>query len=115
MVSDPTVLARALDHAVLIHVCRDRTLSYRARNEPIFNGVALPVYSVPDKTEAEMLVRTVGSVQYEEHPRMPGQPWRKINLDSKPFEPYLELTDLEEVTAKLDRVYAAILARRQAA
>jgi hypothetical protein len=94
-----------LDKPVLIHCCKDRTLTYRTRDEPIFNGVALPVYSVDSKEEAERLINTVGALQYEEHPLLPGRPWRKIDID---FKRHLEIEDLSAVTEKLDRVYKAI-------
>src|SRR3954462_15170001 len=94
-----------LDKPVLIHCCKDRTLTYRTRDEPIFNDVALPVYSVDSKEEAERLINTVGVLQYEEHPLLPGRPWRKIDID---FKRHLEIEDLSAVTEKLDRVYKAI-------
>jgi hypothetical protein len=90
-----------LSRPIKIHVCKDRTLSYRALDEPVFNGVALPVYSVATKEQAEALLTAVGCRQYEEHPQMPGRPWLKINLDLKRW---LELDDLPLVTAKLDQI-----------
>lgn len=97
-----------LDRPVIIHVCKDRTLSFRTKDEPVFNGVALPVFSVDTRAEAEMLVTAVGSLQYEEHPQLPGKPWRKISVE---FKQHLELDDLPYVAAKLRDVYTRMKER----
>lgn len=55
-----------LNRQVLIHCCKDKTLSYRTRDEPIFNGVAIPVFSVDSKAEADSLLLLVGRLQYVE-------------------------------------------------
>lgn len=87
-----------LDKKWLIHCCKDRTLTRRTRDQPIFNGVAIAVYSVDTEQEADELILLVCSRQYEEHPLIPGKPWYKINVD---FKRYLELEDLPTVTEKL--------------
>lgn len=94
-----------LKKAVLIHVCKDKTLSYRTRNQKVFNGVALPVYSVNSQHEAEQLILTVGSKQYAEHPQIPRRPWYKLSTGQFIFKRYLELDDLDEVTKVLDERY----------
>ena len=95
-----------LSRNILIHVCRDKTLSYRTRDEAIFNGVAIPVYSVNSKKEARELIVAVGRAQYDEHPLLPGQVWYKITLDgSLDFQRYLEVDDLVDVAVKLDKTY----------
>lgn len=54
---------------VLIHICKDGTISYRRRRgEPVFNGRALPVFSVADEEDARMLQVRFGSLQYRPHP-----------------------------------------------
>lgn len=95
-----------LDREVLIHVCKDRTLSYRTRKQKIFNEVALLVFSVDSVEEAKDLLTMVGRAQYEEHPLMPGQVWYKITLDGAlDFKHLLDVSDLPEVTSKLYRAY----------
>lgn len=99
----PSDEADVLARPILIHCCKDRTLSYHARGEPIFNGRALPVFSVDTKKEAEDLIVLIGCVQYEPHPLMPGRPWRKVNVG---FKRWLELEDLDEVTRICRKAYA---------
>jgi len=98
-------LKNYLNKPVLIDCCKDRTLTYRRRGTKSFNKVALPVYSVENEKEANDLILTVGSLQYDEHPLMPGKPWRKINID---FKQFLDITDLDRVTEKLHDVYQRI-------
>ena len=98
-----------LNNKVLIHVCKDKTLSYRTRDEPIFNGVALPVFSVPTKDNAESLIVCVGRAQYVSHPLMPGKVWYKITLDGElDFKRYLDIDDLPAVTEKLSNTWEKI-------
>lgn len=101
---DPSLL----NQPVKIFVCRDRTLSY---GDKPFNGVAIPVFSVADTTEAEALIALVGSVQYEEHPLLPGQKWRKITLGTLHL---LELKNLPDVQNKLHSCYRIITSRKAA-
>jgi hypothetical protein len=68
------------------------------------------VFSVPTKEAAETLIMLVGSLQYEEHPLLPGRPWKKINIG---FKRYLELGDLPEVTAKLQAAWVSIEQRKK--
>lgn len=99
-------MTKHLGKPVKIHCCKDRTLSYRTRREPVLNGVALPVFSVNTKEEAEELLLLVGRRQYEDHPNMPDRPWMKITLDGElDFKPLLDLDDLPAVTDKLRRAY----------
>lgn len=91
-----------LDQPVKIHVCKDKTLTARAPGEPVFNEVAIPVFSVRDMSEATNLIILVSRVQYEEHPLLPNQPWFKITLDGAlDFKQELDLKDLPAVQAKL--------------
>ena len=106
----PVVPDDHLSRAVMIHCCKDRTLSYRTRDEKVFNGRALPVFSVDTKEEAESLLTLVGCVQYERHPLMPDRPWRKVNLAKNPR--LLDLPDLDEVTAILQHAHGLMKRRR---
>lgn len=102
-----------LDRPVFIHCCQDKTLTYRTKDEPVFNGRALPVFSVNTKDEAEALIVSVGRCQYEEHPEIPGKPWYKMTMDGEvDFRPYLEIKDLEAVTAKLQSRYEKVVRRK---
>lgn len=70
---------------------------------------SLPVYSVPTKEDAEMLIRTVSSLQYQEHPDNPGNPWYKIDIN---YKRYLELDDIPKVTEKLNTAWQRIKPRK---
>jgi hypothetical protein len=59
----------------LIHVCKDGTITYRTRNQPVFNGRALPVFSVDTRRQAEELQIRFCRRQHKEHPLMPGKTW----------------------------------------
>lgn len=100
------------DHKWVIQVCKDRTLTYRRDDEPIFNKVAKPVYVVNDEEVASSLVVLLGSVQYEEHPQLPGEVWRKINVE---FKQHLEREDLDYVTVKVAEAHLEIIRARGAA
>ena len=64
------------------------------------------MFSVPTKQDAEDLLMLVGRRQYVDHPDAPGRPWFKITLDGAlDFKPYLELGDLDAVTAKLETAW----------
>lgn len=104
-----------LSRPIKIHVCKDRTLSYRAKGEPVFNGRALPVFSVDTKEEAEQLFLLTGRLQYTEHPQMPGKLWRKVTLPGAlDFKPYLDLSDLDTVTDHLRDRYNLIKTHEKA-
>ncbi len=91
-----------LDRKILIHCCKDRTLTYRTKEQEIFNGVALPVYSVDTIEEAQALIVITCRAQYERHPLLPGQPWYKITLDG-PLDLKTEL-DVEDLLAVVDKL-----------
>lgn len=98
-----------LDRKWLIHCCKDKTITYRTRDQPIFNRVALPVYSVDTEKEAEALTILCCRRQYEEHPLIPGKPWYRITLDGElDFKQHLDYEDIPAVTAKLHDRYQQI-------
>ena len=84
---------------ILIHVCKDGTISYRTREQPIFNGRALAVFSVDTVEQAKDIQVLFGRRQYGEHPEIPGQPWYRWTDFSG------ELDDLEEVSRKIQTMY----------
>lgn len=65
----------------MIHVCKDGTVSYRnaVKKEPIFNGVALPVFSVDTEEQAKAIQVRFCRCQWEEHPLIPGKPWYRLS------------------------------------
>jgi hypothetical protein len=99
------VNAALLDKPIKIHVCKDRTLSYRNIRQPVFNGVAILVFSTDTVGEARRLIKLVSSRQYVEHPLIPGDPWYKVTLGLKTE---LEYEDLGEVQARLSDAYELV-------
>ncbi len=98
---------RDLSRPIMFHVCRDRTLTYRQLGEPVFNDVALPVFSVDTIEEAEELqVMVCECVRDAYHPSMPNKPWYKIYMGTYLVD--LEVEDLERVTDKLKGAYKMI-------
>lgn len=83
----------------MIHICQDGTLTYRTREEPVFNGVAIPVFSTESIAQAKMLITLLGARQYEEHPKLPGQPWYRMASFAGTIE------DLPRVTKLLQTCY----------
>lgn len=69
-----------LQRPIVIHVCRDGTISYRTRRQKVFNGVALPVFSVANVEQAKALQVRFGRCQYGPHPDMKTkQLWYKLS------------------------------------
>ena len=68
-----------LDKEVLLDVCRDGTITFRKIGEPIFNGKALPFFSVDTVERARELQILLCKAQYEEHPKLPGQVWYRYH------------------------------------
>lgn len=67
---------RDFSRPITIHICKDGTISYRAKHEPIFNGVALPVFTVNTVQQAQDIQVMYGRKQWTDHPDMaPGQSW----------------------------------------
>ena len=97
-----------LNRTILIHVCMDRTLTYRNRRQPIFNERALPVFSVNNVVEARSLIILVSKAQYEEHPLIPGDTWYKIDMGLG-TAPLLKHSDLPKVTKKLEEAYEILI------
>ena len=86
---------RHLLRPIMIHICKDGTISYRHPYEPVFNLAALPVFSVSTVQQAKDIQVMFGVKQYIAHPDMPGQPWyRWTNFSG-------EVEALEDVTHTL--------------
>lgn len=70
-----------LDRDVKIHICKDGTISYRNLNERVFNGIALPVFSVDTVQQAQDIQVRFGRRQYIKHPDMvDGRDWYKLSV-----------------------------------
>ena len=102
-----------LQKKILIHVCKDRTLSYRKPLQPIFNGVAIPIYSVDSVDEARALIRMVSKAQWVEHPDIPGDTWYKIDMGLNVVYLDDDLHQLDEVQKKLHEAYQLLQASKQ--
>lgn len=101
------------DRPIMVHLCKDRTLSYRQKHEPTFNGAALPVMSVNTEEEAQDLLVLVGTAVHAVHPLLPdGRPWYKLFNGVAGHSPTLQIGDLDEGAAYLEKAYEAMLARR---
>lgn len=56
----------------------------------------------------------MGRKQYVDHPDIPGRPWFKITLNGAlDFKQYLDLKDLDEITAKLQKAWSHIEQRKE--
>lgn len=97
--------------AIVIHICKDGTISYRTREEPVFNGVALPVFTVDTVEQAEAIQVRFGRRQYTEHPQIPGKGWYKISRLRDGSDPALRgdgtlrSSDLPGITLMFDEFY----------
>jgi hypothetical protein len=93
---------------IMLHVCKDGTVSYRdkRKREKVFNGRALPVFSVNMVEEAEQIQVRFCRLQYGDHPEMaPGTKWYRLTHFTG------ELNDLDRVTADFAGFYAQMLTR----
>lgn len=88
---------------VYIHICRDGTISYRRRGEKVFNGVALPVFTVDNVEQAEAAQTRFGRLQYIAHPLLPGKPWYRWTDFSG------DVDDLDKVSDAIRAYYASEL------
>jgi hypothetical protein len=103
-------LRDAYKRRFMIHVCKDGTVTYRdtVTKEKVFNGRALPVFSVDTVEEAKAIQIRFCGLQYGSHPLMRGKPWYKLNEFSG------ELEDLDRVRAIFALFYKEHKAREVA-
>lgn len=108
----PKPMLDHLSRAFMIHICKDGTISYRnqVRKERVFNGVALPVYSVATEEHARELQIRFGRLQYTKHP-VNNMDWYKLSslpggadIASR-SPPLLKLEDLDSITQMFDTWY----------
>lgn len=93
---------------IMLHCCKDGTITYRQKHEKVFNGVALPVFSVNTVEEAIMLQVRHCRRQYGPHPQMPGKVWYVFTDFGG------ELEDLEKVSNAFRETYE-LMTRQKAA
>lgn len=100
-------LRDAYKRRYMIHVCKDGTVTYRdaVAREKVFNGRALPVFSVDTVEEAKAIQTRFCKLQYGSHPLMPGKPWYKVF----PFSG--ELEDLDRVRNMFAEFYKGMKER----
>ncbi len=97
------------DRPIMIHVCKDGTVTYRKRGEPVFNGVALPVFSVETVEEAKQLQVRFCRLMYGRHPDPRGpENWYRLNQGE------VELDDLDRVMADFATFYAEHISKTKA-
>lgn len=88
---------------IMLHVCKDGTVTYRdkTKGEKVFNGVALPVFSVDTIEEARRIQTRFCRKQYTRHPHRNGpEDWYVLNAFSG------ELSGLDLVSAEFATFYA---------
>lgn len=98
------------DRPIMLHVCKDGTVSYRdaSKREKVFNGVALPVFSVDTVEEAEQLQTRFCRKMWGTHPEMKrGTPWYVLNNFNG------NVDDLEAVTCDFATRYAEMTGRAE--
>lgn len=103
---------------IMIHVCKDGTVTYRRPGEAVFNGVALAVFSVNTPEQAEAIQVRFCRRQYVDHPQMPGKIWYRLSRLGDGSDPanrpsgMLDFEDLEGVTVMFREFFDAHLASR---
>ena len=80
-----------MSRPVYLHVCKDGTVTYRRKGQKVFNGRALPVFTVDNEEQALDIQVRFCRAQWVEHPQLPGQTWYKLNEFSG------DLRDLDRV------------------
>lgn len=109
----PSLTCGDLSRPIVVHVCKDGTISYRRAGEPVFNGRALPVFSVNTEDEAMGIQVRFGRLQRVDHPLMPGKPWYVLSRLADGTDPAfrgdgtLELSDLDGITAMFRKHWEA--------
>ena len=97
---------------ILLHVCTDGTVTYRdkTKKEKVFNGVALPVFSVDTVEEAQRIQTRFCRLQYGKHPHKNGpEKWYTLTVFSG------ELDDLDRVMADFATFWAEVLQKTEPA
>lgn len=106
----PKLPTSIFDRPIMIHVCKDGTVSYRDKRTKtkVFNGRALPVFSVDTVEQAEQIQIRFCRLQYGSHPEAKPNTgtdkWYTLTVFSG------ELEDLDRVTAEFVAFYDEHLA-----
>lgn len=102
---------RNFDRPIMIHVCKDGTVSYRDKRTKtkVFNGRALPVFSVDTVEEAKLIQVRFCRLQYGRHPQAKPNTgtdnWYILTQFSG------ELEDLDRIAAEFAAFYATLKKR----
>jgi hypothetical protein len=104
-----------LGRPIKIHICKDGTFSIRKPGEPIFNGVAIAVFSTRTVKEAEELEIVSCFLCHAKRPEFP-KGWMKVNyIQQKSVAAgracVLEIEDLDIIADTLRANYQRILER----
>lgn len=97
------------ERPIMLHVCKDGTVSYRDKRTKtkVFNGRALPVFSVNTVEEAKLIQVRFCRLQYGPHPQAKPdtgtQDWYVLTSFSG------ELDDLDRVAAEFADFYAEVV------
>ena len=92
-----------LARPIKLHVCKDGTITYRKVGQPVFNGLALPFFSVDNEQHAEALQILLCALQYVRHPDQPEREWYKH------WQFGGELEDIPELADEFRRTYVKML------
>jgi hypothetical protein len=98
------------ERPIMIHVCKDGTVSYRTKGQKVFNGVALPVFSVNTVEEAKRIQTRFCRLMIGPHPQAKPntgtEDWYVLNSFSG------ELDELDHVSAMFADFYATHIAAK---
>lgn len=100
---EPSPIETVFLRPIMLHVCKDGTLTYRdkTKGEKVFNGVALPVFSVDTVDDAKRIQTRFCRLQYGKHPHPKGpEQWYTLTQFSG------EIDDLDRVTADFATFWA---------
>lgn len=110
--SEPTASPYNFDRPIMLHVCKDGTVSYRDKRlkTKVFNGRALPVFSVDTVEQARQIQVRFCRRQYGAHPQAKPNTgtdeWYMLTVFSG------EVEDLDRVAAEFTAFYDEHLAKR---
>lgn len=111
-ITEPKAMRDDYMRPIMVHVCRDGTVTFRRRDEPVFNGRALPVFSVNTPEEAEAIQVRFCRAQWKAHPLMPGKTWYRLSCLYDGTDPahrgdgMIEPEDLDGITVMFREFWA---------
>ena len=103
-----TLTSEEMKRRFVIQVCHDGTVTIRRRDEPVFNGAALPAYAVDSRQEAVRIRVLMCQRVPAKHPLLPNDDWYKLNGYGTVDRPTVEVEELPAITEKFRRVHAVL-------